>query len=52
MPDSSGLFQDVTGITAGTFAGGVLDIFFRNLQTLEMLEGQVLYLQPYVIEIE
>lgn len=52
MPESGGLFQDITGITAGTFAGGVLDIFFRNLQSLEMLEGQVLYLQPYVIEID
>jgi len=30
----------------------VLDVFFRNLQALEMLEGQVLYLQPYVIEVE
>jgi len=52
VPDNSGLFQDITGITAGTSSGEVLDIFFRNLQALKMLEGQVLYLQPYVIKIE
>lgn len=51
VPDNSGLFPDITSVT-GTSSGEVLDVFFRSLHMLKMLEGQVLYLQPYVIEIE
>lgn len=52
VPDNSGLFQDITGIAPAAPGVDVLDIFLRNLQSLAMLDGQVLYLQPYIIEIE
>jgi protease-4 len=52
VPDRSGLLQGLSGLEATTVSFGVLDVFFRNLQTLEMLEDQVLYLQPYIIEVE
>ncbi len=52
VPDRSGLLQGLPGLEAAAASFGVLDVFFRNLQALEMLEGQVLYLQPYVLEVE
>lgn len=52
VPDRSGFLSGIPDLTAGSAWGGVFDIFFRNLDALSMLEGQVLYLQPYYIEIE
>lgn len=52
VPDNSGLFRDLTAMTPAAASVDVMDIFFRNLQALTMMDGQVLYLQPYFIEIE
>ena len=52
VPDNRGFLSDIRDITGGSSSREVLDLFFRNLQVIKMLEGQALYLQPYIIEIE